>query len=167
MPGVCLCGACPGSPSPFLVVPVDGKLSSVGIEAGEVPSIPGAPGHTGAAGAGVTGCCCPPACWPACVLGCALCSTCAPVVNPLAFEPGAGDWPCGALAEGAIVTPLAGDAGVEVCMTGVLADGAGATVEPVGAPVGCVPVVCAQTEADTANRHTSAAVNNPRKIVLL
>ena len=137
MTGVCTCGVCPGSPAGDVVLP-DGKLSSVGIEEGDVPS---GPCGVGAEGAGVT--CCPPACWPACVVGCALCSTCAPVVKPLAFEPGAGDWPCGALADGAMVTPLVGAVGVVVCMTGVLAEGAGATVEVVVVPDGCVPVVCA------------------------
>jgi hypothetical protein len=65
------------------------------------------------------------------------------VVKPLAFAPGAGDWPSGALADGAMVTPLVEVVGVVVCITGVLADGAGATVDVVVVPEGCVPVVCA------------------------
>ncbi len=68
-----------------------------------------------------------------------------------AFEPGAGPWPCGALADGAICTPPEDEAGgaatVVLPGTGLFADGAGVT----GALEVVVPGCCANNLCGAAS----------------
>jgi hypothetical protein len=109
---------------------------------------------------GAGDCVCP--CWPPCAEGCALCSACAAGVTLCTFAPGADDWPCGALPEGAMVAPLVDEGGALV-VGGVLPDGAGET--------GVLGVVVPGCWADAGHaiddRHRNATISSARNASFL